>query len=1103
MADILTFDPQKDYVILEEITDFEEEVQRSEQLRFFTLEEQLLDYQSKVLYSKTKVTRFDQKNLKKEIERFQKVYEDNIVFSPEKDDYVVDNQRKTINIPWVQDIYAKFTYETYKFPEKWDPLMDPLQRTTPNFYDNMIRALPLPYTSTEQEGVPIDENVTLVDEKGEKSIVGLKNYHKTVTARYDDGSFSILKTPILDTTDNIRRKGYYIGIRPVDIPKPIQENTFLSSIRPTEYITNKPLIEIFPEIETILNNAVPTTTDPYGEGLKFLKVYDVKLSQIPWSSWKERFPPVDLIRSSPEVLTINFPESRDQLTISESVQKEYMSTAPLGINERYWLSMQEDAGKFISKIFLRNVGAAGNLAPQPSLEDLKMMFPESTPEECLVTKSFDDFLSSSIYRSPVWKDVSKAIDDNKTIPLGKCIPPEVILQETKRLLTAGTAWSENTPEDIIKSYRTLLRKFVTLKEEEKVEVYETYKSKPDSELKKDVLNILKDNHRDPDDKADAILLLVKELQPKNNQFLDNDEQLVVCNHTIRLLRGDLEVDQEKFFNEWTEVQDGSHVCKFCSEVINNKIFVAKDDWDDSGNVIISYDKLETNEPKTTSNIISSDMNNIQNLFDKKSAAEIVLLLSISLLQINPEESVIKPIIDFIRGLVSFLRSNTKIPAQKREEAEGIIGVVGCVVLLQTHVPFLYPKSSFGIKIFKTTGFPRDRQADPKDSPVINNLIYVLTSYFKNFPTTFDKITAFTRLLAKSKNIVKAETIKQLDGAYKYFQTQFQIAERMYTEPDTELLSQNIDISIIQPDKTEYKPFERVGTEELLATCIIPHPYIINVTKMPPSLVQQTLKLLDIKPTTQTLITPQPTQVPIVDIDNETEIGNRLAKGVPKKLLKNDKLKDFLNSKTTDLVSVTNMFSRVMDLLSTREDIDLKMIQAYREQIVYLKTVNVDKKLLRDITRGLFYEFLDNIPKKEGKVIDEALDKDLTMIMLLFTKEQAEKISNAASTKERDYFKNFMRKQNDLQREAYKRLIDIGMTPQVIGIAQLIQFAEEYNSPPPQATDQDISEDGENLIDRSPDYDTNYFENIDHGEVNDMFDNGDYSAEYDNNTNEGE
>ena len=1089
MADILTFDPQKDYKIIKEITDFEEEVQRSEQLRFFTLEEQLLDYKSKVLYSKTRVTRFDQKKLNKETERFQEVYENNIVFSQEKDDYVVDNKRKTIHIPWVHGIYANFEYEEYDFGDKWEPLMDPTKRTVPNFYDNMIRALPLPYVTKEQDGRPIDENLTLVNEEGENSVIGLKNYHKTVTARHDDGSFSILKYPILDTVDNLRQKGFHIGIRPVDIPKPIQENTFLSSTRPTTYITNKPLIEVFPEIETILNNAVPTTTDPYGEGLKFLKVYDVKLSQVPWSSWKERFPPVDLVRSTPEALTVNFPEGRDEFTISESVQKEYLSSNPSAINSRFWLSTQEDAGKFISKIFLRNVGVAGNLAPRPSTEELKAMFPESTPEDCLVTDSFDAFLSSSVYRSPNWKDVNDAIDKNKAIPLGKCVPPEAILQETARFLTKGTPWSENTPEEIVKSYRTLLRKFVTLKEKEEVQVYETYKSLPDSEERKDVLNILKDKHRDPDDKADDILLLVRGLQPSDEKFLDKNGMFIVCNHTIRLLRGDLEINKKEFYNTWTRIDGGSRVCKHCSEEINKDVFVAKDDFDEDGNVIINYDTLETTEQKTVANIISSDLNNIQSLFDKKSTAEIVMLLTITLLQINPEEGILKPIIDFVRDIVRDLGSR-KMPTEKREELEGIMGVSACITLIQTHIPFLFPKASFGIKLFKVIGFPRDRDIDPQDSPIINNTLFVLKSFFTNHPSTIDRISGFTRSLARNRANVKNDMIKYLNGFYKRFETQFQIAQRMYKDPQVEVLSQNIDISIITPEKTVFKPFEKLGNEELLATCIIPHPYVINITKMPPSLVQETLKLIDVKPTTETIITPKPIKIPTISIDNDKEIGERLGKGIPKGLLKSDKLKKFLDNKSTDLVAITNMFSRVMDLLSTREEVDLKMIQEYRSLIVYMETIDVKKSLLRDIAKGLFYEFLHNISKKEGEVIDEALGKDLTMIMLMFTKEEAEKISSAASAKERDYFKNFMRKQNDLQREAYKRLIDIGMTPQVIGISQLISFAEEFNNPPESKTEEDQPEDGENLVNINPDYDPAYVENIDHGEINDMFDNGD-------------
>jgi hypothetical protein len=47
MADTLTFEPGE-FEMIEEFQ-FEEEIQRPEELRFFTLDEQLLDYFEKVL----------------------------------------------------------------------------------------------------------------------------------------------------------------------------------------------------------------------------------------------------------------------------------------------------------------------------------------------------------------------------------------------------------------------------------------------------------------------------------------------------------------------------------------------------------------------------------------------------------------------------------------------------------------------------------------------------------------------------------------------------------------------------------------------------------------------------------------------------------------------------------------------------------------------------------------------------------------------------------------------------------------------------------------------------------------------------------------------
>lgn len=98
MADILTFDPASEFEILENIPDFEEEVQRPEEQRFFTLDEQLLDYQSKVLSGKTKVSRYEVKKVYNEVSRFKDIYNKLIVFGDMESGYIVDNERKSISI---------------------------------------------------------------------------------------------------------------------------------------------------------------------------------------------------------------------------------------------------------------------------------------------------------------------------------------------------------------------------------------------------------------------------------------------------------------------------------------------------------------------------------------------------------------------------------------------------------------------------------------------------------------------------------------------------------------------------------------------------------------------------------------------------------------------------------------------------------------------------------------------------------------------------------------------------------------------------------------------------------------------------------------------
>ncbi len=1056
MADTLLFDPTSEFEVLETI-EYEEEIQRPEELRFFTLDEQLLDYQSKVLSQKKKLTKFEIKKVYNEVDRFKEIYSKTIVFTEDEKGlgYEVDIGRKEINVPWVVPIYSKFAYTPYSYAENWMPLMDKLQSKNPNYYDRMIKALPKPYSTTEKDGVPINEKTVLIDEEGKHTIQALGNYVRSKGVVHEDGSFSLVDLPIGNTTDDIHTKGYYLKNRGVDIPKPIPEHKFLASVNPSKIITNDKLIDIFPSVQTILNNAIPTTIDPYGEGLKYLKIYDVKLNQIPWNTWKERFPPVDPITQTPNILSISFPSGGSEFVPPENVQKQYSSVWDEGVYPRLWLMKQEDGGQLISKMYLSKVGLAGNVPPEALAEILETKFPESTSDECFNTDNFENFLQSGVYRAPKWKDLSNAVDKDKPTPLGVCIPADYIQNERKKLISAGKkVWRETTSAELLKEYIELLKRFQGVQEPVVVETYEKFTSKPDSELYHDVTHILEDQTRTNDDKADAIQILINPIMPTNKVYLDKDDSFIVCSHTLAILRGELEDNRLMFYENWTAIDDGSRVCKYCGESVNKDVLIAQDDFDSQGNAIINYEKIESQITHGEHNIssFSASRDQLKKLFDLNNAGESVLFLLLSLLQVLPDEGSLLPVLQHIRKLSAILKVNKNIEKKAKDKVEGILGIIGMVILLQTHNPFLIPQRTYGIKVFKLTGFPRDTD-ETEDSPVLDNVIFVLRAFFEEFPNTLKgPVTEVLRAIIGRPKDVRKEAIRYLLNAKKEFGVAFESAKARYVAPISEEEHISISIPILHPKKTEYNPNEKFGNEELMMNCTVPRPQTIMINRYPPKVTQDKLELnKNIRLSKYAKeIAAKPINIPKIRFSDE-DIRSKLSVGLPK-FLKTDKLEKFLKMSNVDGVSIVTMIGRILDILSENK-FSIKSIQQYRDTIEHLDT-SISASLLRDVTKGILYELIQEVSKDKnkiglGKAIDDALNHDVVMNMLLLTKDDAERIAQAARTKEKEKFKSIMRNLTDREREATKILQDIGIAPYIITNEDRELFAREYNYPDPE------------------------------------------------------
>jgi hypothetical protein len=1035
------------------------------------LDEQLTDYFDKVLPKKGKITKFEYNKIAQEVDRLREIYEDIITVTDS--DYTVDLSRKEIHVDWVKPIYTDLELSTYSYASDWAPLYKPALRSTPNYYPRMLTALPKPYKTTGSQGVSYTQGGILVDDDGKNAIHAVPTYMRTKGVIHEDGSFSVVKLPILNTADDIKIRGFFIEKRPIDIPKPLEGHPFLASNESSKFITNEPLNEVFPTVEAIMTHGVPKTSDPYIEGKKFLKLYDVKLSSIPWNLWKDTFPPVDTITATPDVVSVAFPAINDEVAPSKNLQDIYVEKWYPGIEPRFWLSRQEDNGAIVSKMILSKASKAGLLPPAMVGEKPVSVVTASTPEECFVVDSFDAFLNSGVYRSPEWNLVNSAVDKHKPLPAGYCVPVAQIVQErTDFLIGTKIAWRETTDTELLKEHTQLLKFFQHLETPEKVSKYEKYAGQAQSDTRRQILAVMKDENRTPTDQAEAIEKILRGSSVTEEKHFDALELFLICNHTLSILKGDLETEKDAFYEKWTAIDEGFRACKFCGERINADVYTAQDDFDEEGNAIKSHDVLESSafggEPHVAA--FANSINKLKSAFMLDNPGEAILYLLISLMQVLPTEEQLIPIVQNIRELTTVLRGNKKIEKAAKERTEGILGIAGMVILLQTHNPFLIPRRSFGSKVLKLTGYPRDTD-DVSDSPALDIVISILKTTFESSPNTFKgPTTTLLRLVISKPKDIRKESILFLKQAAQKFKTQVLSAKERYAEPIDTIDTTQLSLPVLKVEKPSYSPSEKIGNEESPAVCNIPMPRSYLTGRLPPSVLQEQIILTPTKVSSSASYVIVEQLSPEILTFSDAEIRRRAGLGFPRST-KLDKIDAFLKS-DTDGIAYLALLNRILDILSL-EGLEIGRVAEYRKLSVFLQTT-ISRSLVRDAARGIVYELMQEVVKHKNKTgllsaLTTAVQRDLVFSMILITKEQATLQDSDLRTREREVFKQRMRQMNDTEREATKMLLDIGIAPYIITNEDREIFAKEYRLPDPeseyekamQAEDMDRPEEGYN------------------------------------------
>jgi hypothetical protein len=996
MSELFTFE-LAEFQIVEDL-EYDETIQRPEQIRFYTLDEQVSDAYEKMV-PRGRTTKFELELVKKEAERIRSLYEQHIV--PTADTYELREPEYGKVFSWIHPVYASADLTKYNYEQSWFPLYEEGRIRTPNFYRTMMAALPKPFQS-EREGTPygLTKIEEFVSADGIDPIRGLPTFYYPRTRRHEDGRFDILEIPMANTADLVNFVGYYADKRPLPVPNPLPGHPFLKSAEAVMIEGTAPLSEIVPSMDAILTHAVPITADPYVEGKRYLALFDIRLSDIPWDSWKSRFPPVEAIGVQAEPIVVDFPKPTGDKPSDKLL--EYYSPYYPAMSSRYWLMDQLDGGELLTHMLLSQVGQNGTVGMVPG-SDGTFEYPKTTILECeLMGLSFYDFSIRGVLRR-TW--------DGKKFSY-QCVPLELIKQERKREGHKGRfQWKETSPTEILEAYVKALISRRPLEVKPKKEEKTSFApAKEIPQLRKDIVALLDDKRRFAEDKLRDVSDLIRDALLDGNIYTNSNGLFLLCRHSIALLSGDLIADRRLFYDTWTARVDGFRVCKSCGEHINSDVLEDQEEFTDDGRLIKHASVLPVNlfSGHGIADHVKS-LSSLKSLFDMSKPSDEVFFMLLSLLHIVPDVDQFLPILDVGR----------KIATQLKDVA-GVAGIAQMILLLQSHVPALVPRRSFGSKPLVLNGYPRDAPK-PEGYTIVDTMMLVLTKTLEAYPTSFKGSSATTMRLVLT-NPKKVKTLVQgvLDALLKQSAPMKAAMERgKAAAPASVVTIPNAMLSgdLVVPEKAKF------GTIVGPPTCPTSRPYWTSV-RLP--LIRQ--PEVPLRPLINHFVQPESRKKLIAQSISQrvtpTTVNVRDKEVVARLKMGKTLASENWHTNTLILSRLTTVFAiptptRTVDSTQKGDD-------------------------LRDITKGYVYQLVKEIQKDPitATQFNESLKTDVTMVLLTASPKDAKRITNTLKAMERTKFTERLRNMTDTDREITKELIDRGLAPTIITRDDRMLFARE-------------------------------------------------------------
>lgn len=1044
MGDVLVFNPETEFQVLEEF-EFDELIQRPEQVRFFTLGEQTTDLFDKLLPKTGKVGKNTLRKVENEVQSFKKLYTAILREIPSGFEEITG--LRPTHLPWVQ--YANSnerSLTSYNWNQKWLPMYEQDRGIVPNYYVQMLDSLP-------KSGIYYsDGNKNVVYPATVNGVISLSNYVYTKTAYREDGTFRIQSIPRPDTQDVASFTGYIIEKPEPPPPTPLDGHPFLGLRESAVTIdTDEDLPTVLPSIEAIFQHGVPRTSNPYKDAPPYLKLYDIQLRSVPWSVWRENFPPVELVESVPP---LEIPSASSETDAPSKVLSDVYKTPWYpGLATRKWLITQLDGGSLVGKILLSQAGNLGPLAIPPPvlLPDVAPI--EGTAEDCLPSyiTDFEDFAGRGIFRFPkcakcgfIGHGASVCPDKKETEvvkaeyqPGFGCVPLAFVSKEREEApFHNKQAWEPGTDTSILQNYQKLISTYTEKHVEVFSEVPPAPPVLPPSETRELIVAILADDDRLPEDKVEDIQVLLDDVEHDIVKHLyrqTDTSQFLICEHTLEKLGGEFEKDAEAFLRKWSVVDAGFRICQYCGERIVD-IIQDQDQFDEHGRLIQRKSKLGKDAINDEHITFAASLKKLKSLFNNDSPSEDVFYLLLSLLQVLPEEDQLKPILDYIRSETS--KVNQKIAGKKLTTKQtsdinfalSVFGFNATVILLQTHRPQLLPRRTFGSKPLVLRGYPRDTD-DVADAPLIDSLISVLYQTFESYPTTFrGSSIVLMRNILNDKKSVKKVVLSSL--AKQFIPTFRQKLQKVTAKVDvTYSLHNTFEPAIVRPttDVTYLAPSDHITEYSKRFRCKqLGPPWLAAST--PFSFRQSSIAISDpLKPSSKAqelrkIDTPTPEYIPVKD-----EVRTKIRRKVPDfkpltKVLEHDN-PEFLRSVLLEWMVIIGESS------TATPDIR-KYIRETRSNVEYAIE---DPSLLRDYFKGILVEFVtlivSDVTLKAD--IERAASENLTIRSLFAVADESKKTTDTLRAREREEFKERMRRLPDAQREITKMLIDRGLAAYLI------------------------------------------------------------------------